>query len=478
MAKYHIEEIHTFEYRGKKFVFFPLTLEIFTCNDETYGIIKSFYDKYKNCINNSIELCEDEAQMYLEANLLRPIAAFKDCEQSEETNTCVLKPTSDQDRPTVSSIVLEMANDCNLNCLYCYGCGGTYGRKRELMSFDTAKKAVDFLFSNCGDVKHPHVTFFGGEPLLNFGVLKKIVLYCETLEQISDKKFFYSMTTNGTICNDEIARFLYDNNIHVMLSIDGPKNIQDKFRPTNSGKSSFDMVLPNINRFKNVNRGELTARATICSPMFQFVDIKNALLELGFTRVQMSLVDIERTSPLFAGSVEEGKPNERLLEGYMELADDYIKSIKESGISDNKLFHSMLRDLYFKNGKTSACAAGIRSFAIGTDEYIYPCHRYMGMKDYSVGTLSSGVDMDKVQFYRHSNVFEKEGCSNCWIRLLCGGHCSHTSVTQENDIKKAPKVYCESNRKLQEIILWVYSELKEWDETIFTKLFDSNAAQP
>lgn len=476
MNNYILNPSHVFCYGDSRFIFIVGNLRVYECDPETYDFLKELTDTYKE--GDVLPLDDELAETLLESGLISQIKESDGSSENETKDQPVQAQNSDiaaeEDKPTVriTNIVLELSNDCNLNCIYCYGDGGSYGRKRELMSAETARKSVDMLFNNCGDLKEPHITFFGGEPLLNFSVLKDTVAYCRELESKSDKRFTFSMTTNGTICDDEIEEFCLKNKVHVMLSIDGPKCIQDKQRPACDGKSSFDKIIPNIERFKRINHGHLTARSTVCNPNFDFVGIKSSLLKLGFTEVQMSLVDTDKTSPLYAGSKSKDTYNEPLVKEYERLALDYIETVKKEGRSSNKLFDSIIRDLYFKNIRFTACGAGMRGFAIGTDEKIYPCHRYMGMDDYAVGTLDTGIDYEATLLYRHSNVFEKEDCKDCWARFLCGGGCSHISVTQENDVKKAPQLYCETYRKLYEIAIYTYSELKKWDDNVFRKMLE------
>ena len=480
MSNYIMNPSHLFCYGESHFVFIVGNLRVYECDSETYDFLKELTDTYKE--GDVLPLEDELADTLLESGLVSQIKAAEtesevSSDAAKEDNTDRTNDNSEEvrdDKPFVriTNIVLELSNDCNLNCIYCYGDGGSYGRKRELMSAETARKAVDMLFNNCGDLKEPHVTFFGGEPLLNFGVLKETVAYCRELEANSDKHFTFSMTTNGTICNDEIEEFCLKNRVHVMLSIDGPKCVQDKQRPSCDGKSSFDKIVPNIERFKRINRGHLTARSTVCNPNYDFVGIKSSLLALGFTEVQMSLVDTDKSSPLYAGSKSKDTYNEPLVKEYERLALDYIETVKKEGKSSNKLFDSIIRDLYFKNIRFTACGAGMRGFAIGTDEKIYPCHRYMGMDDYAVGTLDTGIDFESTLLYRHSNVMEKEGCKECWAKFLCGGGCSHISVTQENDVRKAPQLYCETYRKLYEIAIFTYSQLKKWNEDVFRNMLE------
>lgn len=483
MKKYKLNLAHLFKYKGKNYLYVTNNSRAYQCDDSTYSYLLQLYSKHQ--IGQEIFI-NDEKDILPELIDSGVISDLRDYSKTTNylPNQDPLPPHKNIFEETytskkhvkVSNIVLELANDCNLNCVYCYGAGGGYGRKRELMSEHTALKAIRFLFENCEDVKQPHVTFFGGEPLLNFQVLKKVVEYCHTLERNTDKRFTFSITTNGTICNDEIEAFFISNKIHTMISIDGPQTIQDELRPSNDKKSSFEKIIKNIPRFKKANGGHLTARATICYPYINFVEIKESLLELGFTEVQMSLVDIHRDSPLFLGSFDNKHYNKELYKEYQELAEDYISSVKSCGKSNNRLFNSYIQDLYFKNMRSTACGAGIRGFAIGTDELIYPCHRYMGMQEYAVGTLTSGIDYAKTIVFRHSNVFEKEECKKCWAKFMCGGGCSHICVNQEKDIKKAPAAYCETYRKVYELAIYIYTELKQWDDDVFRKAFERREA--
>lgn len=471
MKKYVINHVHLFKQRSRHFVFVTDNMLLFECNNETYNNISAFFMKHHT--GDIVELNENDALVdaFVKAKVILSYDELNTIAKNENNNDVNALKRLSSEHIVVTNIVLELSNDCNLNCIYCYGSGGCYGRKRELMSTTTAKKAIDFLFNNCGRVKYPHITFFGGEPLLNYEVLKYCVEYCHTLELESDKTFTFSITTNGTICNDEIEKFFTENKIHVLLSIDGSKDIQDVNRPRQGGGGSYDLVLQNINRFKRINGGNLTARATICHPNYDFVDIKKSLLAIGFTQVQMSLVDVNSASTLFVGS-KDGTVNVDLINGYNALADDYINTIKTIGISDNKHFTSMLADFYFKNMRITGCGAGQRGFAIGTDELIYPCHRFMGMTEYSVGSLTNGIDRTKTLLYRHNNVIEKEDCQKCWAKFACAGSCSHICVTQENDIMKAPSMYCENFKALYEIVLFIYAELKEWDENVFRNMLE------
>lgn len=449
------------------FVFMPSNLKLFEVDAETYETLKKQQEAYGT--QSSIDIVDNdmlEAGIFYESNkpqLDNIELEYKDHEFSikEENNL------------TITNTVLQIANDCNLNCIYCYGEGGSYGRKRELMTLETAQKAIDFMVANSKGLEELVVIFFGGEPLINFEVVKGTFYYCKSLEKDIGKKFHFSMTTNGTILNDEIYHFIKDNKISVMISVDGGKEIQNKHRCYCDGSGSFDDVRKNIERFKEARGGFLTARATVCSTDIRFKKIKDDLLNMGFTEAVTSMVDTSEDSPLFIG----GDYTERILEQYQILADDYIENVMNNGKSYNVLFSNVLDKLYFKKMKIRSCNAGKNGIAVGTDGNIYPCHRFMGMPEYIIGTLSDGIDFEKCNQYRQATIFNKEGCKDCWARYLCSGGCAHTSAIHCGDVFHAPDCYCDIYKGLYEIILHTYWRLKEWDDDIFRKMLDKSEKQ-
>lgn len=459
----YLSELHFFDKGGTFFAFLPQNLQLYELDGETYVTLKKLYDANgtEKPINindedllsagimyNAPEPQKDQTKIHYEAMM-----------SAEEQKKAVIP---------ITNIVLQIANDCNLNCIYCYGDGGSYGRERELMSFETAKKAIDFMVANSEGVKELLVIFFGGEPLINFEVVKAAFNYCKEIEKNSDKKFSFSMTTNGTILNDEIYHFIKDNKISVMISVDGGEDIQNKHRCYCDGRGSFEDVKKNIERFKEARGGFLTARATVCSTDIRFKKIKDDLLAMGFTNAITSMVDTSEDSPLFIG----GDYTEKILEQYQILADDYVADIMNGKKSFSPLFSSYLDKLYFKKMKIRSCNAGNNGLAIGTDGNIYPCHRFMGMPDYIIGNLESGIDETLRAQYRKATIYTKEECKDCWARYICSGGCSHTSASHNGDIYHAPSCYCDIYRGLHEIILHTYFRLKGWDDDVFRKMLD------
>ena len=368
-----ISEHHIFSKGGTSLLYDVNNMNLYEISGECRDIIEAI-DSGKPVENG----CGEDYDMVLDALKAAGMLiseAENSPDEAESEVTSVIKAES-KENIHFTHIILELANDCNLNCKYCYGDGGSYGRKREMMSLETAKKAVDFLVNNSGEGRNLGIVFFGGEPLMNFKVMKAVAHYCRAISAGTDKKFSYSMTTNGTILNDEIYEFIKENNISLTLSIDGPKNIQDCYRCYVSGKGSYDVLLPNIQKLVELKKGNLLARATVCHPNLNLNDILNELWKLKFKSIALSLVDAKETSDLYIK--DEDFPV--LLDEVWKLSDAYIESAKAGKHHPYFLLDAIIQDIYEKYEKRIACGAGRGAIAIGTDGKFYPCQRFMEWK--------------------------------------------------------------------------------------------------
>lgn len=456
--KCFLTETHLFEKHGIYFVFLPQTLMLYQVDRDTFNELSKLKEKH----GTETSFYSDDEELIASGIIYESEEPLGD--KFKQGYEEYLKENPDEEIPPITNAVLQIANDCNLNCIYCYGDGGSYGRQRELMTMDTAKKAIDLMVANSEGVKELTVIFFGGEPLINFEVVKGTLEYCKSIEESSGKKFKYSMTTNGTILTDEIYNFIKDNNVSVMISMDGGEELQNKHRCYCNGKGSFDDIKKNIERFKEARGGYLTARATVCRTDIRFKKIRDDLLALGFTNAVTSIVDTSEDSPLFIG----GEYTNNVLSQYEILSEDYIESMKSSERKPlNNLFSEASDRLYHKKLKMRSCNAGYGGIAIGTDGNIYPCHRFMGMPEYIIGTLNEGIDEITRAEYRQATIYKKAECKDCWARYLCSGGCAHTSAVHGGDVFHAPTCYCDIYKGLYEIHLYTYWKLKEWDDNIF-----------
>ncbi|MBE6799065.1 MAG: radical SAM protein [Ruminococcaceae bacterium] len=461
----YLAEIHLFTLNGTCFAFMPCTLKLFELDHQTYNHLMQLSEKYGT---RKPFVCRDEA--LISSGLIYEADESQHEIFKQTTAAMSREHIANIINPPITNIVLQIANDCNLNCIYCYGDGGSYGRQRELMSLDTAKKAIDYMVTNSEGIDNLLVTFFGGEPLMNFDVVKGALNYCKSIERSTKKTFSFSMTTNGTILTDEIFDFIKDNKVSVMISMDGGEKLQNKHRCYCDGRGSFDDIKKNIERFKEARGGHLTARATVCRTDIRFKEIKDDLLALGFTNAVTSIVDTSEDSPLFVGN----EYTDSVLEQYQILADDYVKSTIQGKHVYNNLFSEVLNRLYFKIMKERSCNAGNNGLAIGTDGNLYPCHRFMGMPEYIIGDLEHGINETQRSNYRKATIYEKEDCKNCWCRYLCSGGCAHTAAVHGGDVFHAPECYCDLYKGLYEILLHTYWRLKEWDDDIFRKTLEKS----
>lgn len=447
-----LKPFHAFKVEDAYFMFIIDNMDFFE-------IEQDLFLKLQHCEQNTnYQFSYDEADTDM-------IEDFKECgivctDDSEKCSTCV----SQEERKGLSGIVLQVSNDCNLNCLYCYGSGGCYSRQRELMDMETAKEAIDFLLRHREENKKLLVTFFGGEPLMNVPVIKGTIRYCREIEEETDVKFSYSMTTNGTIQNDEIMDIIKENRIHVMISMDGDKTLQDMYRPYVGGQGSYDRIVKNIEKFKEANGGKITARATLCKDEPRITKIKADLEQIGFDNAHVSVVDVPKDSALYVGEEEK----KVIAEEYLKIAKQYIENVKNKIQNQIPEFDGILHMLYHKYHMERSCGAQVHNCAIGTNGLVYPCQRFMGMDDYVTGSVHK---MELKDFYI-PKVDEKDECKSCWAKYLCGGGCLYTCVSNQSDIYKAPIETCEISKWKYELIIYIYHQLKQLDSDIFKKLFE------
>lgn len=382
-----------------------------------------------------------------------------------------MKKVYPTERP-IESISLEIANDCNLACKYCYGDCGAYGGIRQIMSLEKAIEGIDFLIKNSGEIKKLKVCFFGGEPLMNFKVMKEVVKYCREKEKEIGKEFLFSMTTNATLLNDEINQFIIENKVSVMVSLDGSKNINDEYRVFPNGSGSFDLIESKVKEL--LKHKNLVARATVCSPNLKLSEIGESIKSIGFKNIHLSLVNTRENSDLYVNK-EDIKTLNKELEVIAKNLVEYEKINKNSNVKyPIAIFDDILASLFHNRIRVHSCGAARGSVAITSEGNIYPCHRFSNFDGYKLGDCRSGIDPMKAEEFRTLSVDDKEDCKSCWARYLCGGGCHHTCALYYGSIKKAPKNYCDFYKKIIELSLYIYWKLKQNNEEIFKQRYETN----
>ena len=359
----------------------------------------------------------------------------------------------------VKALCLHIAHDCNLACKYCFAEEGEYHGRRALMSFEVGKKALDFLVANSGNRVNLEVDFFGGEPLMNWQVVKDLVKYGRSLEKTHNKKFRFTLTTNGILLNDEIIEFLNQEMSNVVLSIDGRKEINDLMRPHRGGQGSYDSIVP---KFKKVaesrNQMNYYVRGTFTRNNLDFAEDVMHLADLGFKQISVE--------PVVASPEEDYALREedipKLLDEYDRLAVELLKRRKEGrGVN---FFHFMI-DL--KGGpcvakRLSGCGSGTEYLAVTPWGDFYPCHQFVGKEEFLMGNVDEGITRTDIRDeFKTCNVYAKEKCRNCFAKFYCSGGCAANSYNFHGNINDAYDLGCELQRKRIECAIMIKAALAE-----------------
>lgn len=361
----------------------------------------------------------------------------------------------------VKALCLHVAHDCNLSCRYCFAGEGEYHGDRGLMSFEVGKKALDYLLTNSGKRHNLEVDFFGGEPLLNWKVVKELVAYGRSKEEEYNKKFRFTLTTNGVLLNDEVIEFCNKEMSNVVLSLDGRKEVNDKMRPFPKGAGSYDIIVPKFKNFVE-KRGDRDyfVRGTFTRHNLDFSKDLMEYADLGFEK--MSIEPVVAPPEADYSIREEDIP--RILDEYDNLALEFIRRKKEGcGFT---FFHFMI-DL--TQGpcvakRLSGCGAGTEYLAVTPTGEFYPCHQFVGLPKFLLGNVDEGVTNTEVQKeFKQCNVYAKEKCRDCFARFYCSGGCAANSYQFHGKITDAYDIGCEMQKKRIECAIMIQAALADED---------------
>ena len=345
----------------------------------------------------------------------------------------------------IKALCLHVAHSCNLNCEYCFASQGKYHGERALMSFETGKRALDFLVENSGTRRNLEVDFFGGEPLMNWEVVKKLVEYAREIEKIHGKNFRFTLTTNGMLIDDDVIDFCNKEMSNVVLSLDGRKEVHDRFRKDYQGRGSYDVIVPKFQELVRRRGGKnYYMRGTFTHYNTDFTKDILSMADLGFTELSMEPVVC---SPEDASALTESDLPV-LFEQYEILAKEMIRRKKEG--KGFTFYHYML-DL--KHGpciykRISGCGSGTEYMAVTPSGDLYPCHQFVGDKKYLLGNIYDGVTNTEIQNeFKLCNAYAREECADCWAKLYCSGGCAANSYHASGSIKGVYKYGCELFKK-------------------------------
>ena len=405
------------------------------CPEEVVTKLSRFYDpeEVRSCYAEILEA-------YQEGILFSPD------DYEKYANFAVASP--------IKAMCLNIAHDCNLRCKYCFASTGDFGEGRKLMSYETGKKAVDFLLQNSGDRVNLEMDFFGGEPLMNFEVCKQLVAYARSIEKEHNKNFRFTMTTNGIGITDEVIDWCNKECHNVVLSLDGRKEVNDRFRVDLAGNGSYDRIVPKFQKLVKARGGQgYYMRGTFTHHNVDFTkDLFHMADDLGFTELSMEPVVAPPDSP--EALTEEDLP--KLFDQYELLANDMLRRQKAG---KPITFYHYILDL--KHGpciykRISGCGSGTEYMAVTPWGDLYPCHQFVGDPKYLMGDIWKGVTNTAVRDeFKHCNAYARKECQDCWAKLYCSGGCAANSYHATGSITGVYEYGCELFRKRMECAIMI-----------------------
>ena len=353
----------------------------------------------------------------------------------------------------IKSMCINVAHDCNLRCEYCFAEKGDFGGARKLMSEDTARKAIDFLIKNSGTRHNLDVDFFGGEPLMNFDVVKGAISYARSIEKKYNKNFRFTITTNGLLLTDEIIEYINKEMSNLVLSLDGRREVNDRFRLTKSNKGSYDVILPRIKKAVE-SRGdkEYYVRGTYTRYNLDFWEDIKYLYDLGFKNISLEPVVSDSRLDYSIKYEDIG----RICEEYERVAKEII-DLKEKG-SEINFCHFMID---FEHSpclirRLRSCGCGNEYVAVTPEGDIYPCHQFVGNNSWKMGNINDkSFNREMKQKFSQSTVYRKKECKTCWAKFYCGGGCNANNLSYCGDIMKVHKLSCKMQKKRLECAIMV-----------------------
>ena len=435
--------IHVFNYKDKNYIYDSGSGSMHECDADTAAYVKAKYE------NGGEPALSPEKIKEIEGD----IAALKEQGLFLKEEIKVSPPKSHE----IKALCIHICHDCNLRCRYCFADEGAYHSEREFMSEQTAKKAIDFLLENSGNRRVLEVDFFGGEPLMCLQTIKNVVAYARAEADKLGKKFLFTTTTNALLLDDDAIDFFNREMENVVLSLDGRKEVHDAIRKTKNGKGSFDLVIENIKKFVR-SRGDKSyyVRGTFTAKNLDFSKDVIFLAENGFDSISMEPVvtDIDdlaiKPEHIPAISAE-----------YENLCDKYLEKYEKGEGFNFFHFNIDLEGGVCLQKKVSACGAGNEYFSVAPNGDIYPCHQFVGDRDFLMGNVYEGkLDGGIREKFASSCLFTREKCGDCFAKFICSGGCAANNYHFEGDINKPYGVTCELMKKRVECGMHVLAEKK------------------
>ena len=474
-AVYRLGEFHAIETAGRRFVYLVPAGAIFEIDGSAGKLID----------------CVAEGAISHEDLVRRLTAAGLEASEAEDLieelrGARAIVPGGSEPEPLANppadfplqTLVLNLTNQCNLSCQYCYEFGedkvATPEGKPKFMDLETAKASVDFLLAQSAGRKAVHITFFGGETLMNFALLQQVVGYANEQAAAQGRAVDFSLTTNATLLTPAIIDYLSENRIGVTVSMDGPADLHDKLRVFSNGQGSYAMVEPRVRALIAGHRTRpITARVTLTSGVTDVVRIfRHLKQDLGFQEVGFAPVTTSSNRLYAIG--ERGMDG--VLEQFHQLADEYLEYALRGEMHGFSNVSDTIAELYQGVNKSHPCGAGLGLMGVGPSGDIAPCHRFVDSDAHALGNLKTGVDREKQSaFLARGNINRKYDCHTCWARPLCAGGCHHEAFVRYGDTGHPNLHYCDWVRDWTDACLRIYGAISALNPEFLAKFAERKA---
>ncbi len=447
--------IHQYKLGGYNIVLDICSGSVHVVDDVAYDIIALFEENSREAVLTAIAEKHPALPVSDIAECYAQVAALKESSKlfTPDSFAPMAGKLKEKSAGVVKALCLHIAHTCNLNCSYCFASQGKYHGERAIMSFEVGKRALDFLIENSGTRRNLEVDFFGGEPLMNFQVVKDLVAYARSIEKQHNKNFRFTLTTNGVLVDDDVIEWANKECHNVVLSLDGRKEIHDRFRVDYAGKGSWERIVPKFQKFVEAREGKgYYMRGTFTHANPDFLKDIQTMLDLGFRELSME--------PVVCAA---GDPSE-LTEEDMSVVMDQYERLAELMLQKDKegepfTFYHYMIDLtsgpcIYK--RISGCGSGTEYMAVTPWGDLYPCHQFVGEEKFKLGDIWNGVTNHETQAeFAACNVYAHPECHDCWARLYCSGGCAANAYHATGSVTGVYEKGCRLFRKRMECAIMV-----------------------
>ncbi len=447
--------IHQYQLNGYNIVLDICSGSVHAVDEVAYDMISLFESNSRESVINKIKQKYSDITVSDIEECYEQIAELKNSGKlfAPETFEPMAGHLKAKTAGVVKALCMHIAHTCNLNCSYCFASQGKYHGERALMSYEVGKQALDFLVENSGTRRNLEVDFFGGEPLMNFDVVKQLVAYARSIEKEHNKNFRFTLTTNGMLIDDDVIDFANREMSNVVLSLDGRKEIHDRYRVDYSGNGSWERIVPKFQKLVEARGGkDYYMRGTFTHANPDFLNDIQQMLDLGFTELSMEPV-----------VCAPGDPSELTAED-MDIVKDQYEKLAELMLKHDKegkpfTFYHYMIDLtggpcIYK--RISGCGSGTEYMAVTPTGELYPCHQFVGEEKFKLGDIWNGVTNTAIQGeFAECNVYSRAECRDCWAKLYCSGGCAANAYHSTGSVKGVYKNGCELFKKRMECAIMV-----------------------